>query len=181
MSEISSVSFRIRHAHMPNAIFRTFATWRKCSYAALTARIVLGIAALATLGSGLSADLNPKALIYQLPSQIKWVSNPSGASTAVLVGNPEKPGLYVLLNKWSPHHMSHPHFHPNDRFITVLSGTWWVGTGSKFDPDSTVPMPTGSFVTHFGKQIHYDGAKDGECILEIVGQGPATSTAAETK
>ena len=80
-----------------------------------------------------------------------------------------------------PHHMSHPHFHPNDRFITVISGTWWVGTGSKYDPDSTTPIPAGSFVTHYGKQIHYDGAKDGDVTLEIVGMGPATSTPAETK
>ena len=160
---------------------RKMATPRSYSIRALMARVLLGIAALITLGSGLSADLNPNALIYKLPSQIKWVANASGASVAVLVGDPDKPGLYVLLNKWSPHHMSHPHFHPNDRFITVLSGTWWVGTGTKYDPDSTVPMPAGSFVTHFGKQVHYDGAKDGECVLEIVGQGPATSTPAEVK
>ena len=38
------------------------------------------------------------------------------------------------------------------------------------------PIPAGSFVTHFGKQVHYDGAKDGEVILQIVGMGPATST-----
>jgi hypothetical protein len=42
-------------------------------------------------------------------------------------------------------------------------------------------MPPGSFVTHFGKQIHYDGAKDEEVILEIVGEGPQTSTPAEAK
>jgi hypothetical protein len=77
--------------------------------------------------------------------------------------------------------MSHPHFHPNDRFITVISGTWYVGTGSKYDPDSTTPIPAGSFVTHYGKQIHYDGAKDDEVTLEIVGMGPATSTPAEVK
>ena len=157
------------------------ATRRSYPIRVLMARVLLGAAALITLGSGLSADLNPNALMYKLPSQINWVANASGASVAVLVGDPDKPGLYVLLNKWSPHHMSRPHFHPNDRFVTVLSGTWWVGTGSKYDPDSTVPMPTGSFVTHFGKQIHYDGAKDGECVLEIVGQGPATSTPAEVK
>ena len=30
---------------------------------------------------------------------------------------------------------SRPHFHPNDRYVTfVISGTWWVGTGNKFDP-----------------------------------------------
>ena len=42
-------------------------------------------------------------------------------------------------------------------------------------------MPAGTFVTHFGKQIHYDGAKDADVILEIVGMGPATATEAETK
>jgi long-subunit fatty acid transport protein len=77
--------------------------------------------------------------------------------------------------------MSRPHFHPNDRYVTVISGTWWVGTGTKYDPDSTVPLKAGSFVVHAGKQIHYDGAKDEECVLEIVGMGPANSTSAEKK
>ena len=44
-----------------------------------------------------------------------------------------------------------------------------------------VPMPTGTFVRHVGKQIHYDGAKDGDTVLEIVGMGPATATPAEAK
>lgn len=132
------------------------------------------------LGS-LRADLNPAALVYTLPDHIKWVENPGGSAVAVLAGDPAKPGLYVLLNKWHAHHMSHPHFHPNDRYITVLSGTWWVGTGTKYDPDSTVAMPAGTFVKHVGKQIHYDGAKDGDCVLEIVGMGPATATPAEKK
>jgi len=42
-------------------------------------------------------------------------------------------------------------------------------------------MPAGSFVTHFGKQVHYDGAKDQEAMIEIVGEGPATATPAEAK
>ena len=85
-------------------------------------------------------------------------------------------GIYVVMTKWLPNNMSRPHFHPNDRFITVLKGTWWMGTGTTFDPASTVPVPAGTFVTHFGKQIHYDGAKDEETILLITGEGPATST-----
>ena len=139
------------------------------------------VAALFVWLSPVKADLNPKALIYQMPDQIHWTTSPSGASQAVLVGDPSKPGLYIVLVKWSAHHMSHPHFHPNDRYITVLKGTWWVGTGTKFDPNSTVAMPAGSFVKHFGKQVHYDGAKDEDAMLEIVGEGPATSTPAEIK
>jgi len=130
-----------------------------------------------------AAELNPAAVAYTLPDKIEWKTNPSnpGVRTAVMAGDPTKPGLYVVLTKWLPGNMSRPHWHPNDRFITVLSGTWWVGTGTTFDPDSTVPMPTGTVVTHFGKQVHYDGAKDVEAVLLIVGEGPATSTPAEVK
>jgi len=128
-----------------------------------------------------AAELNPAAVIFQLPDQIPWKINPNGADNAVLFGDPAKPGLYIVLVRWHAGHMSHPHFHPNDRFITVISGTWWVGTGTKFAPDSTVAMPAGSFVTHFGKQVHYDAAKDADCVLEIVGEGPASSTPAEEK
>jgi hypothetical protein len=71
-------------------------------------------------------------------------------------------------------------FFHNDRFI-VISGTWWVGTGRNFDPETTKPFPAGSVVTHFAKNVHYDGAKDDEAILEIVGEGPATVTPAEDK
>jgi hypothetical protein len=147
-------------------------------------RLLLAIAA-ATVFAGVfsvnAATPDPKALAYQLPDKIHWIENPGGAKQAVLVGDPSKPGLYIVLTKWTPHHMSHPHFHPNDRYVTVISGTWWVGTGTKYDPDSTTPIPAGSFVTHYGKQIHYDGAKDEEVTLEIVGMGPATSTPAEVK
>src|SRR6202521_4234568 len=144
--------------------------------------VVAGSAALLLLGSAKAADLNPAALKIQLPDQIKWVDDMKrGESSAILAGDPEMPGLYVELVKWHAHHMSRPHFHPNDRFITVISGTWWVGTGTKYDPDSTVPIPAGSFVTDVGKGIHYDGAKDEDVVLEIVGMGPATATSAEVK
>lgn len=126
-------------------------------------------------------NLDPATLRYLLPTQIHWVADPMGAETAVLAGNPSKPGLYIVLVKWLPHHMSHPHWHPNVRYITVLSGTWWVGTGTRFDPNRTVPMRAGTFVTHYAKHVHYDGAKDDAALIEIVGEGPATATPAETK
>jgi hypothetical protein len=141
------------------------------------------VAAYGLVASGNAAELNPAAVIYKLPDQIQWsAADARGVQTAVVVGDPSKPGLYMVFTKWlAGNHFSHPHFHPNDRFITVIKGTWWVGSGTKYDPDSTVPMPAGSFVTHFGKQVHYDGAKDEDAVLLIVGDGPATATAAEEK
>jgi hypothetical protein len=129
-----------------------------------------------------SVRLNPASVIYTPSDQIKWTTNAAGAQISVVQGDLEKPGLYIYFVKWLPHMMSTPHFHPNDRYITVVSGTWWVGTGTDFDREKTVPMRPGSYVTHFGRQIHYDGAKDEECILEIVGMGPGTAfPAAELK
>jgi hypothetical protein len=40
-------------------------------------------------------------------------------------------------------------------------------------------MHAGTFVTHFGKQVHWDGAKDEDAIILIVGEGPATITRVE--
>jgi oxalate decarboxylase/phosphoglucose isomerase-like protein (cupin superfamily) len=130
---------------------------------------------------GGAAELNPAALVYKSPDQIKW--NPpsaAGSQNAVLVGDPGKPGLYMVLNKWlKGDHFSRPHSHPNDRFISVINGTWWVGSGTTFDPDNSVAMPAGTFVTHFGKRVHWDGAKNEDATLLIVGDGPGTNTPAE--
>jgi hypothetical protein len=130
-----------------------------------------------------ASSLNTAALVYKMPDQIPWGPVDSrGAQTAVVVGDPSKPGFYMVYNKWTKgNHFSHPHFHPNDRYIVVLQGTWWVSTSKKFDPATTVPMPVGSFVTHFGKQVHWDGAKDEDAVLLIMGEGPATATDAEEK
>ena len=151
----------------------------------MSRRWLLGGCCALTLavGAARAAEIDPAAVAYKLPDQIPWKTSPTnpGVQSAIIHGDPSKPGLYVQLVKWLPGNMSHPHFHPNDRFITVLSGTWWVGTGTKFDPEATVPMPAGTVVTHFGKQVHYDGAKAEPAILEIVGEGPATATPAEVK
>ena len=42
-------------------------------------------------------------------------------------------------------------------------------------------LAAGTFVTHYGQQVHFDGAKDEDAVLLIVGLGPATATPAEAK
>ena len=145
--------------------------------------LLLPLAFAGTLSISSAAEvtpspLNPTALVYKLPDQIPWGPvDARGGQQAVVVGDPSKPGFYIVYTKWTKgNHFSHPHFHPNDRFIAVLKGTWWVGTGPKWDPEHATPMPVGSFVTHFGKQVHWDGAKDEDVVLLIMGEGPATAT-----
>src|SRR4051812_40513421 len=95
------------------------------------------------------ADIDRGAVDFTPAARIQWVRNPAGTNEqAVLYGDPSKPGPYVVRIKWFPGNMSRPHFHENDRFFAVLSGTWWMGTGEKFDPASTVAATAGSYVIH---------------------------------
>jgi hypothetical protein len=148
---------------------------RRVAKLACCAAVLLALA-LIVAPSG-AVELDPAAVVFKHPDQIPWHDNSKypGLKEAVLYGDPDKPGLYVVIVKWLPGNMSRPHWHPNDRVITVVKGTWWVGSGATFDRDATVPMPAGSVVTHYGRHVHYDGAKDEETILVITGEGPATS------
>ena len=127
-----------------------------------------------------AAEPDPKVISYTLPDKIEWRKG-ANADTATIQGDPTKPGIYIQLIKWHPHNMSRPHTHNTERYITVLSGTWWIGTGPKYDPASTFPVTAGTYVVDRANEIHYDGAKDTECVLEIVGTGPMTTTQAEQK
>jgi quercetin dioxygenase-like cupin family protein len=145
---------------------------------ALAACTVMSV--VTTLGS--APQIDSRAVEFIKPEDIKWVRNAAGTNeTAVLFGDPEKPGPYVVRLRWLPGNMSRPHYHQNDRFFVVISGTWWLGTGEKFDPDSTVPAPAGSYVIHKAGQVHYDGAKKEPAVIQVWGIGPATSIPAEKK
>jgi quercetin dioxygenase-like cupin family protein len=144
--------------------------------AALAIGLLAGVSPIAT-----AVELNPKAIAIRQADELKW-RDPTGAAPTnqvVLFGDPTKPGFYMVMNRFKPGAFSRPHFHPNDRFITVIKGTWYVGTGNKWDKDATIPVKAGGAVTHFGKEVHYDGAKDEEVVVLITGEGPGTSTQVE--
>ena len=140
-------------------------------------------AALIPLIPSRAADRpDPKLVTIKLPDEIQWRKSEAN-DQATIQGDPTKPGIYIQLIKWHPGHMSRPHFHAEERYIWVISGTWWVGTGPHYDPNQTFPVPAGSYVVDRPGEIHWDGAKPetGDCLLEIVGMGPSKTTQAEEK
>jgi len=112
------------------------------------------------------------------PEQLKWVADPAdlGFSQAVVEGDPKKPGLYIIQVKFPPGVMSKPHFHGETRYATVIKGTWYTGAGDAFAPDKTIALKPGSFMKHPAGAHHYDGAKNEEVILQLMGMGPSTTT-----
>ena len=113
---------------------------------------------------------------------IPWKGG-EGSQSATLFGDPNKPGIYGVLIQWQPGHNSQPHFHSTDRYIYVVSGSWWVSSSTHYDPSKMYPIPAGSFVTDIKNTIHWDGAKSetGPAILLLVGEGPVASSRYEPK
>jgi len=130
--------------------------------------------------SGPYAGGDPSAATIKLPHQIEW-KEAGGSRSAMLVGDPDKSGVYVTMVTWRKGSFSRPHSRPNDRFAYVLDGTWWIGTGNKPDPANMVAVKAGSFVSLLAKGVHWDGAKDEDTTIVFIGEGPAPSTLADAR
>jgi hypothetical protein len=72
-----------------------------------------------------------------------------------------------------------PHYYDQDRIVTVLKGTWWVGKGEVFRQDRLVAVREGGLMYLPAKLAHYDVAGSGDVILQVTGVGPVQSTHAE--
>ena len=111
--------------------------------------------------------------------QFQWRAtegNTLGVQTAVLEGDPSKPGFYLTINRFPPGVMSRPHYHPDERNIMVIRGTWYTDEGKEFRPDKAIPMKPGEYMRHPAGGSHYDGALDEEVWVAISGYGPTSAT-----
>lgn len=127
------------------------------------------------LATGAYGERDEMGFVRITPEDVQWkeVSGYNGLQYAVIEGDPTKEGAYVVRVKFPPGLMTRPHYHPEDRHAIVIQGTWYTGTGDTFDPDSTVGLKPGTYMKHPAKGVHFDGAKDEEVILQIVGYGPS--------
>ncbi len=95
-------------------------------------------------------------------------------------GSANQTGFYITRNIFRNNNTSRPHYHTMDRWVTVIKGTWWGGTGKVFRPKEMKPMPAGSVMYHPAYFIHYDGNQDnGETIVQIMGYGPVQTVQVE--
>ncbi|MGH8144344.1 MAG: cupin domain-containing protein [Steroidobacteraceae bacterium] len=159
----------------------------KAGIAALIGLLLAGPAIAATVGNNTDALTHSGPVTTSIPlpdpthipivfgKDIKWRH---GEGESLLFGDPNKPGIYGVLIKWLPGHNSKPHFHSSDRYIYVVSGTWWVSSSTTYDKSKMYPVPAGSFVTDIANTVHWDGAKEstGPCLLMLVGEGPVRTT-----
>jgi hypothetical protein len=107
-------------------------------------------------------------------AEIKWgpapPDLPKGAELAVLHGDPSKKGPFTLRLKAPAGFKIPPHWHSNDEYLTILTGTLILHMGDTMDAPAT-NLAVGGF--HFlpGKMHHAAEAK-GETIVQLEGMGP---------
>jgi len=135
------------------------------------------VIALAT-GIAVGAYAQGTQPVVKLPNEIEFKAPLSPApQTAVLYGDPTKPGVYVQRTKFAPGQKVMPHWHPDEwRTAVVLSGTLYFGVGEQWDESKLKAYPAGTFYSEPPKTPHYGWAKDGEVIIQTTGMGPTGTT-----
>lgn len=131
------------------------------------------IAGLSTFA--LAAD-NPAAdqVLINVKS-IKWSpappALPKGAQVAVLHGDPNKDGEYVMRVKMPPRYKMPFHWHSKTEHVTVISGTLFVASQETYDKRIAHAVKQGGFLYVPARAQQFAFTK-GATVIEIHGEGP---------
>src|SRR4051794_25705128 len=146
--------------------------------------VVLFAAVVALSASEISArePLDPAKALQITPTEFHWVQNPElhGLMSAVLAGDPSKPGPYVMRVKIPANAKLAPHFHPDElRMVTVLSGILYLAFGEKFEESKLKAFGPGSFFTEPKNRPHFAMTKTDDVMLQINAVGPTGTTSVQ--
>lgn len=146
---------------------------------ALTALAIAGALAVSVVALG---KTNFGSLFALTPGEMKFVSDPvrPGLATAVLVGDPSKHGVYAVHTRIQANFKLEPHSHSEAwRIATVVSGVLYYSAGDTFDETKLKALGPGSLVVEPRDVPHFAMTKGEEVMLNIVGEGPAGTSAVQ--
>jgi pimeloyl-ACP methyl ester carboxylesterase/uncharacterized RmlC-like cupin family protein len=145
---------------------------RKFIDGSLVARTVAGSA------SGDSGEERFTPAEYKFPQRGNPGTGSSGIGgieTVVLKGNPDQAGVYTIMLRVPAHTRIAAHSHRDDRVATVISGTWHIGYGDRFDEAKLKTLPAGSFYTEPPSRNHFAETGDEPVVVQITGFGPSST------
>jgi quercetin dioxygenase-like cupin family protein len=135
----------------------------------------IAVAAWIFLAGTLIADEHGQGISLNRPENLKWQdgppSLPKGAQIAVLEGDPGKEGPFVFRVKVPDGYRIPPHTHPKTERVTVISGTFNIGMGDKFDEKALQPMSAGTYGYWEAGMKHFVLTK-GQTVAQFHGVGP---------
>jgi len=110
-----------------------------------------------------------------VPSEVKWADAPSigpGAKLAVLEGDLKQAVPYTMRIKLPPNFKIAVHTHPVFERVTVLSGTFYLGTGEMFDSAKAKAYPAGGVTMMPAGMPMFAYTANEETVLQLHGTGP---------
>jgi anti-sigma factor ChrR (cupin superfamily) len=108
------------------------------------------------------------------PADLKWADVPSlppGAKIAVIEGKLSEAQPFTFRLSFPANYKIPAHWHPAIERVTVISGTFNMGTGDKLDEAKTMPLTVGSIAIMQPKTNHFAWTKE-ETVVQLHGTGP---------
>lgn len=108
------------------------------------------------------------------PDELKWAdvpSLPAGAKVAVIEGPLNEAVPFTFRLKFPANYQLPAHWHPAIEHVTVISGTFHMGSGDKLDAAKTKALHAGSVAIMQPKTTHFAVTKD-ETVVQVHGVGP---------
>lgn len=144
--------------------------------AAITSGLMLWVAATSQQGSMQMGGKDTGEHAMFTLEDCKWMdapaSLPKGAQVAILEGNPAGAGAFTMRIKVPANFTVPPHWHPADEHATIISGTFYMGMGEKFDESKLRVLGPGSFAMMKMGTRHFARSGSTECIVQVHGIGP---------
>ena len=140
-------------------------------------KILLAVIALVIALSAITlamtwAGMTQKEVVGLSPEQVRWFT-PSyyndGRQRAQLFGDSSKGGAWVDRVKIPGGKHVLAHTHPQDELVTVIEGSWYLGTGERFDSAKLKGYPAGSFIVIPAGVPHFVATKEGSAIVQLSG------------
>jgi hypothetical protein len=141
---------------------------------AVHATIVAGIVAVAPLGIAPAVAQSHADHTMVMPGDLKWTDVPSlppDAKLAVIEGPMNEAKPFTVRLKFPANYQIPAHSHPAVERVTVLSGTFNMGTGDKMDKQKTKALTTGSLAIMQPGTNHFAWTGE-ETIVQLNGTGP---------
>jgi quercetin dioxygenase-like cupin family protein len=144
---------------------------------ALTTVLIAGF----TFGALGSTDVRAQAHGDHLmvdAADLKWTDVPSlppGAKLSVIEGPLNEAKPFTMRLRFPANYQIPAHSHTAIEHVTVISGTFNMGTGDKLDTKATRALGPGSVAIMQPGTRHFAWTKD-ETVIQVHGVGPWTLT-----
>lgn len=141
---------------------------------ALQCSAVLLMAMFNLLASSTTLAEDQPAHLMLMPADLKWADVPAlppGAKVAMIEGPLNEAVPFTVRIKLPANYKVPAHWHPAIEHVTVISGTFNMGTGDVLDKKKTKALKAGSIAIMQPKTNHFAWTGK-ETIIQIHGVGP---------